>query len=262
MVGKSYAIVPEGEQPASGGPPMPSKPPSFIHELVLAMVRTIFRDEIAKVLPVTGTVTALSGTNLLVKRDQDTTSLLIPHVAGRRWPNGTRVILIPGSRGEYVCIGGMTTALGVSEAVVSTPDIADTAITLAKLAGDVQTRLANVERVAADAAATATNAVAAIGVNGGSTAASTGLWQGIYGDADAASAAHGLASDAFNRATVAQSGADVASLGVVNILNGTSTIPGVSAARDAASNANTRVTTLNTRYNAHTAHPPQQGGLG
>lgn len=251
-VGQSYAIVP-GENGSGAGSPMPNKPPSFLHEMVMAMIRQIFRDEIAKVLPVMGTVTATSGTNLLVRRDQDAGDILVPHVAGRRWPNGTRVLLIPGERGEYLVVGGVTTAIGVSEGVVGTSDLAETAVTLSKLASDVQARLAAVEALAAQANTTASNA--SIGATNALVTANNA--------ASAASHAEGTANSALGSAAAAGNLATSA-LGTANGAQQTANAANTKAsnAQTDASNALTRIGTLNSRYNLHTVHPPQQGGLG
>lgn len=127
-IGESYVITPNGADTASGGS-IPPKPPSFVHEAIMAHLRRVFADLIARVQPVWGTVTAQSGPNLLVRRDQDTDAILVPHVAGRRWPNGTRVMMVPGPGNQYVVTGGLTVSTGAAEGVVGTLDIMPGAIT-------------------------------------------------------------------------------------------------------------------------------------
>lgn len=137
----------------------PSYAPDFLHELLWQQIRSILGDQIMRMSPRMGTVAGTTGTSLLVLPDGSAVPRAMPHIAGRRFKTGDRVIIAP-VQGLPVVIGGVLTAAGAAEAVV---DKIDLSTEMQQLLDGFKTSI--------------TQLTTSVGINGGNAANSTGLWQ-------------------------------------------------------------------------------------
>ena len=117
--------------------PVSGTAPTFMHEMVMARMRTIFRDEMNRHNPIFATVVGGAGQEVYVVPDGEQSPWRIPFLAGQRFAAGQRVVVVPTqagvSAGTPVVIG-IVPRSSFDYAVIGTESIIPGSITASLIA--------------------------------------------------------------------------------------------------------------------------------